>query len=221
MKKTIYEGEAVVLWREGKIQKVLASGRHRYSLWRNEKITTVNVQAQEYLCQVQDYATKDNLTVRFLVRLRAKVGGVAVFQRTLPEAAQELFVQNVAGDVAREFVSQYALDELLGKTRELREAIHTDAGEKLRACGIEIVDVSPISILIPRSLRQAYESELIIKKKAMAELEEARGRTVVLRHLANAATMVEKQPVLLQLLMGQKARQVQFQFDTTKKDTKK
>ena len=94
MKKTIYEGEAGVLWREGKIQKVLASGRHRYSLWRNEKITTVNVQAQEYLCQVQDYATKDNLTVRFLVRLRAKVGGVAVFQRTLPEAAQELFVQN-------------------------------------------------------------------------------------------------------------------------------
>lgn len=221
MKKTIYEGDAGVLWRKGKIQKVLGNGRHRYSLWRGEKITTVNTQTQEYTCQVQDYATKDNLTVRFMIRLRVQVSDPAAFLRALPENTHGLFVQNAASDAARVFVAKYSLEDLLGKTVELREAAQREAGEKLREAGMEITELSPVSILIPRSLRQAYEAELVIKKKALAELEEARGRTAVLRHLANAATMVEKQPVLLQLLMGQKARQVQFQFDTTKRGDKK
>lgn len=80
--------------------------------------------------------------------------------------------------------------------------------------------MSPPNLLIPRSLRQAFEAEVTARKRAVADLEEARGRTAVLRHLANAAARVEQQPALLQLLMGQKAKHVQFQFMAEKKQSK-
>ena len=195
----------------------LAPGKHRYSFWRNEKVTTFITQDQEYICEIQEFSTLDNLTVRFSIHMRANITDVIAFRRALPEMTHEQYIRNVAIDSARAYVSNVSLDELLEHKLSLHERISNDVTKTLQQIGMSLIAVSPISILIPRSLRQAFEAELSVKKKAAADLEEARGRTAVLRHLANAATMVEKQPVLLQLLMGQKARQVQFQFDTTKK----
>ena len=216
MKKTIYEGESGILWRNGAIVRSLGTGKHRYSLWRNEKITTVNIQQQEYMCPVQEYSSKDNLTVRFAIRLNTRISNVIALRRALPEGTQEQFICNAAIDSARSFLLDVTLDELLARKSEFQGFVAKEAARKLKGIGVDLVDVSQISILIPRSLRQAFEAEMSIKKKALADLEEARGRTAVLRHLANAATMVENQPVLLQLLMGQKARQVQFQFVSDK-----
>ncbi len=213
MKKTIYEGEVGIVWKNGVIVRRVNSGRHAYSLWRNEKITTVNIQRQEYLCQVQEYTTKDNLTVRFSVLVYAQIRDAIRFRKEIPEHTHEMYIKNQTCNSARSLFAAYTLDELLDKSDQLHILIAEKVSPKLKDIGIELIEIAPISVLIPRTLRQAFEAEISVRKRAVADLEEARGRTAVLRHLSNAAGMVEKQPVLLQLLMGQKARQVQFQFD--------
>jgi hypothetical protein len=76
--------------------------------------------------------------------------------------------------------------------------------------------LSPLSVILPRNLKAAVEGELVARKKSQADLEEARGRTAVLRHYANAAKLVADQPELLKLLLGQKAKSLQVQFSDEK-----
>ena len=115
-------------------------------------------------------------------------------------------------------VAALTLEELLEKDlSELQQRIMTEANERLKEVGLTIGRIEPLALLLPRSLRQAFEAEVVARKRAAADMEEARGRTAVLRHLANAARQVEQQPVLLQLLMGQKAKHVQFLFDAQQK----
>ena len=118
-------------------------------------------------------------------------------------------------DSARTHVATSTLDELLANDTSIDAVIYENTKKVLSDYGLTPLSVSPVSILIPRSLKVAFEAKISAQKKAEADLEEARGRTATLRHLANAADLVEKRPVLLQLLLGQKARNVQFTFDKT------
>ncbi len=129
-------------------------------------------------------------------------------------------IQNTVSDIARAYVATCTLDELLANDTTIDTVIQKEAGKVLNDYGMTLLSVSPISILIPRSLKVAFEAKISAQKKSEADLEEARGRTATLRHLANAADLVEKRPVLLQLLLGQKARNVQFTFDKTDRKDK-
>jgi hypothetical protein len=46
----------------------------------------------------------------------------------------------------------------------------------------------------------------------LADLEEARGRTAVLRHYANAAELIKDKPEIMQLMLGQKAKNIHIDF---------
>lgn len=213
MYKIIKEGECGVLWKKGKIAKVLEPGSHRYVWWLGERLDVVEVRPIDYLCQIQEYTTKDNMAVRFFIRASAKVSDAAQLMRSVEYLLLDSKVQSILSDVARKFVMTKTLDELLEGSANFNEVIFDSSVDSLKTIGVQLEAVSPVSILLPRSLKQAYEAMISAQKKSQADLEEARGRTATLRHLANAADMVEKRPILLQLLLGQKARNVQFQFN--------
>lgn len=217
MRKIIYEGETGILWKRGVIAKVLKPGLHRYSLLLGSRVEVFSVQPTDIVCETQQYSTKDNLIVRFSMSGQYKIVDPILYRKNVSEESRFRLVQTILVGVARKIIASNTLDDILAEANKLDEKIIEQARKKIDGLGIEILIVAPISVLIPRSLSQAYEAEVYARKKAIADLEEARGRTVVLRHLANAAEMVEKRPVLLQLLMGQKARQVQFQFNDREK----
>ncbi len=214
MRRTINEGTRGILLRKGIIVKELEPGRHRYAYtFRNERIVVVSTKPVAYVSGFQEYSTKDNLTVRFFIRMSVQIADATKLLRMAEYEQLEDLVTSIASDVARADIATKTLDELLDSATRLEETIANDAEKHLAEYGVKVLEVSPVSILIPRSLKVAFEAKVSAKKKAEADLEEARGRTATLRHLANAAELVEKRPVLLQLLLGQKARNVQFTFD--------
>ncbi len=213
MHKIVNEGEVAVLYKQGVISKVLQPGKHRYAFFRGQRLVQVSVLVTDYVCPVQEYGTKDNLIVRFTIRAQARVSDPTILLRTTRYEQLDELVRNSLCDSAAGVVAEKTLDEVLENAAILNKLIENNATKTLEKHGVVIGMVSPVSVLIPRSLRQAFEAQLVAKKKAIADLEEARGRTATLRHLANAAEMVENRPILLQLLLGQKARNVQFQFN--------
>lgn len=212
MRKIIKEGEIGILWKKGIITMLLEPGLQRYSLMGSQRIEVFSTQAQDIVCETQQYTTNDNLVVRLSINAKYKIVDAIMYRKNVSEDSRYRVAHNLLIGVARKLIASKSLDDLLANTYKLDEEITTHARQKMTDLGLELMEVAPISVLIPRSLSQAYEAEVYARKKAAADLEEARGRTAVLRHLSNAADMVEKRPVLLQLLMGQKARQVQFQF---------
>lgn len=216
MRKIIKEGECGVLWKKGKITKVLEPGSHHYAWWFGERLDVIEVRPVDYLCLIQEYTTKDNMAVRFFIRASVRVSDAAQLMRSVEYLLLDSKVQSVLSDAARKLVMTKTLDELLEDAANFNETIFDASAESLKSIGLQLDAVSPVSILLPRSLKQAYEAMISAQKKSQADLEEARGRTATLRHLANAADMVEKRPILLQLLLGQKARNV-FSFSLMKK----
>lgn len=221
MRKIIKEGEAGVLWRNGIIKRRLEPGKHHYGFWRGERVETISTLSTDFLAQTAEYTTSDSLVVRFSIHARIKVVDPIILRKTMVFENVAQYVPNLLADEARKIVRIMTLDEIVSPSDNVDETLFKNCNKILAASGLGLEAISPLIILIPRSLRQAFEAELTAKKRAIADLEEARGRTATLRHLANAADIVEKRPILMQLLLGQKARNIQFQFDQTSKNTKK
>ncbi len=210
MHKIVPEGFAGLLWKRGKIVRELPAGRYRYSVWLNQRIDLVDVRTTQLSTMPEEYATKDNLTVRCASTVTWHVASAAHQVRTTADAT--MLIRTKMTDGLRAEISKFTLDELLPKLNEVHASVEESLKKELHTAGVAIEALSPLNLLIPRSLRQAFEAEVVARKRAVADLEDARGRTAVLRHLANAASQVEEHPALLQLLMGQKAKSVQFQF---------
>ena len=220
MRITIKEGEVGVLWKKGIISRTLEPGKHRFSLLLGNRVDSIATLPVDYVCQTGEYTTSDNLTVRFFLRARIDISDPIMLLRAMTYDQLNSYISNTLSDTARRIVLSGTLDDLLAVSAEFDQRIQQKCTPIFAKVGLHLEAVSPVSILIPRSLKQAFEAELAAKKKAIADLEEARGRTATLRHLANAAEMVEKRPILMQLLLGQKARNVHFQFNEHEKHSK-
>lgn len=75
--------------------------------------------------------------------------------------------------------------------------------ETLRAIaaemGLEVRSAAVKDLMVSGSLKEAFSKVARAKQKGLAALEKARGESTALRHLANAAKMMEKNPQLYQL----------------------
>jgi regulator of protease activity HflC (stomatin/prohibitin superfamily) len=218
MRKTVPEGYIGLFWKRGKILRELPAGSYRHSALLGQKIQLVDVRSAQLATMPEEFATKDNLNVRCVLTVTYHVTGPSTLVRTTADALS--FMRTQMADALRSEISQLTLDELLPKVSEIHAAAEQTLKQAFEKAGISLDTLSPLNLLIPRSLRQAFEAEVTARKRAVADLEEARGRTAVLRHLSNAAAQVEQQPALLQLLMGQKAKHVQFQFIADEKPGK-
>ena len=67
-------------------------------------------------------------------------------------------------------------------------------------------------------MQNAIDAQEVARQRAKAELEEARGRTAVIRHYANIAKVTKDNPDLLRLLLGQKAKSINVAFDATSRN---
>lgn len=211
MHKTINEGQVGLFWKRGKIVRELPAGRHRYWFVAGQRIDIIDVRTTQFSTVSEEYATKDNLTVRCSLTISWSVKNATTMVRTTADP-NALISTKVINEL-RTQINKLTLDGLLEKISKVHEVVVETATKELLKAGIKLDDLSPLNLLIPRSLKLAFEAEVAARKRAVADMEEARGRTAVLRHLANSASMVEQHPALLQLLIGQKAKNVQFQFN--------
>ena len=218
MRKTIKEGFVGILWRHGIIIKELPPGRHWTWALLGQKIDIFDGRPTQQSLPFEEYATKDNLTVRCSVTATWSIASATTMVKSTADSS--IVIKTCITDSLRSEISKLTLENLLPKVTNIHKSVEEATAKQLKKTGISLESLSPLNLLLPRSLKQAFEAEVAARKRAVAGLEEARGHSAVLRHLANTASLVEKQPALLQLLMGQKAKHVQFQF-TAEEATKK
>jgi regulator of protease activity HflC (stomatin/prohibitin superfamily) len=194
--ETVPEGFSTLLYRRGRFVRVLTPGAHW--MWRQGHTTqqvdmrerSVTVPGQEVLSQEQ---------------VGLKVSVAARFSVTAPELALHR-VQNylealyLAVQLAlREEVARHPLEELVAGRVDLGQRMRERVAEQARAFGLSVVAVEVKDVMLPADLRRAFAEALKTRKEAQARLEKARGESATLRHLANAARMVEQNPTLLNL----------------------
>ena len=191
MKKIILENQLGVLIHKGKFVRELQPGQVRYSLFLGQQVQVFDVRPM-YTAVSDTYMTRDQLGTTLTVGLTYVVASPITYLRTVNDPYN--LIRTTIVDLVRAWALNLTLDELLEKQSELKEKLEKSVPAELKKYGLRLDGVSAPVVALPRGLKQAMEAKIVAAKKAQADMEEARGRTAVLRHYANAADEAVEAP---------------------------
>ena len=195
--RVVKQYERGVLFRFGKLRSVREPGFNMI-IPIADRMTKVSLRIVTMVLQPQEVITKDNVTV--------KVDAVVYFKVIDPEKAV-INVQNyqratiqLALTTLRSVLGQSDLDDLLSKRDQInirmRDIIEEQTEEPwgVRAMLIEVKDV-----LLPETMQRAMAKQAEAEREKRAKIIHAHGEQQAAKTLAEAAEIMQSQPVSLQL----------------------
>src|SRR5436309_3266330 len=151
---------------------------------------TLNIPPQEVI-------TKDNVPVR--------VNAVAYFRIVQP---QEAIVQvenfmvatsQIAQTTLRSVLGQHQLDELLSEREKINAILQEIIDEATAPWGIKVSIVEVKDVEIPQGMQRAMARQAEAERERRAKVINAEGEYQASERLKDAANVIEKHPVALQL----------------------
>jgi regulator of protease activity HflC (stomatin/prohibitin superfamily) len=192
----VQEWERVLVYMDGRFERVLGPGRHRVAA-RRRRVVPVLVRPRLLVVPLQEVLTADGLAVKVSLTVASRI---AEPRRWFEAFADSDSVVYAALQVAlREAVSARTLEGLLAARGTLAEDVRERAGSSAEAVGVDLDAVSLRDVVVPVELRRAAAELATARAQGQAALERARSEVAATRALANAARMVAEQPGLLQL----------------------
>jgi regulator of protease activity HflC (stomatin/prohibitin superfamily) len=193
---TVMEWQRVLLFVDGRLDRVLEPGRHRY---RQSRSTLVTVEMRPRLLTVngQELLTRDGISLRVSAVVTWAVADPVLFETGAESAPQVLY--SAIQEVLRDLVSAASLEDLLASRDRLSAGMSEALAERATAVGITVKEAHTRDLMLPGELRRAAQETLLARERGRAQLEQARAEAAALRTLANSARLLEEHPSLLHL----------------------
>ncbi|MBN2500196.1 MAG: slipin family protein [Anaerolineales bacterium] len=192
----IFEYERGLLFKNGKFERVLGPGRHRYSHW-SMSIQKVGIRSRMVTLPGQEVLSADNVGIKVSMVCQYKVDDPYRAFVAVENYAQVIYAELQVA--LRNLVGETPIEEFLTKRAEIGEALLERTQTKASAYGILLESVAVKDIMFPGELKRIFAQVVNAKMEGLAALERARGESAALRNLANTANLLEKNPGLLQL----------------------
>jgi regulator of protease activity HflC (stomatin/prohibitin superfamily) len=151
---------------------------------------TLNIPPQEVI-------TKDNVPVR--------VNAVAYFRIVAPKDAivqiENFMVatSQIAQTTLRSVLGQHQLDELLSEREKINAILQGIIDEQTAPWGIKVSIVEVKDVEIPQSMQRAMARQAEAERERRAKVINAEGEYQASERLKDAAVVIEKHPIALQL----------------------
>lgn len=214
MKITIPEGFVGILTEKGLFKDALQPGRHKYRrIWLHQNVEIVDIRFTTFSRHLP-LTTADNILISASFQITYKVADPRLYKTVSSDPIQYLSSQIEEVMVVR--FGRVKHDEMDTKLSEVLADAVEAINSKVKEVGLNIVSMTSPIVTLPKNIRNSIDAQVSAKIKALADLEEARGRTAVLRHYANTTDMLKDRPEVLQLLLGQKAKNVHIEFSDRK-----
>lgn len=188
--------ERTLLFRNGKFVTLLEPGAH-WLLWPTSGAIPVDIRPRTDTVPGQEVLSADNVSVKISVVLRYRVADPLQAVRSAQSFAGALYLE--AQVLVRDIVASLPIEELLAKRDHVASTLRAQLAPRAAALGLDLEMVGLKDIMFPGPLKRIFAQVVEARKSAQAALEKARGETATLRHLANAARLVEGNPALLML----------------------
>lgn len=200
----IYDWQIGLFYRNGQFVSTKSAGKYRLRTFLNEEIMVYGVRPTTTPFNAGEVQSADKIGVTIYGNIRRKI--VDPKKLINVSADNESLIREWATAIVKQFAIKLSIEDLLNSSDQMSKKIESELSKKLKDVGIEIVETPVITMILPRSIKRALEFEIVAKKRALAELEEARGKTATLRHLANSSKLIQENPALYKLLLSQKVR---------------
>src|SRR5262245_33350781 len=178
-----------------------------------EKAVRVDLRTVTMDVPAQDVITKDNVSV--------KVNAVLYFRvldpnRAVTEVENYLFASSQnAQTTLRSVCGEVELDDLLAEREKINTQLQTIIDQHTEPWGIKVVQVAIKHIDLPEEMRRAMARQAEAERERRAKVIAAEGEYQASQRLAEAAAIMAKEPITLQLRYLQTLAEIASENNST------
>jgi len=170
------------------------------------RVVTIDVPKQEIM-------TRDNVP--------ATVDAVVYFRVVDPNAAV-VKVENfwkatslIAQTTLRSVLGQSPLDDLLSQRDIINQKLQEIIDKQTEPWGIKVTGVEVKEVALPESMKRAMAKQAEAERERRAKIVNAEGEFQAAEKMVQAAAMISKEPIALQLRFLQTMREISSEHNTT------
>jgi regulator of protease activity HflC (stomatin/prohibitin superfamily) len=170
------------------------------------RVVTIDVSKQEVM-------TRDNVP--------ATVDAVVYFRVVDPVAAV-IKVENfwkatslIAQTTLRSVVGQAELDDLLSHRDKINQTLQEIIDRQTDPWGVKVTSVEIKDVSLPESMKRAMAKQAEAERERRAKVVNAEGEFQAAEKMVQAAAMISKEPIALQLRFLQTMREISNEHSTT------
>jgi regulator of protease activity HflC (stomatin/prohibitin superfamily) len=178
-----------------------------------ERIVRIDLRTVTLDIPPQDVITKDNVTVKVSAVLYFRVVDPS---RAVTEVANYLFAtMQLSQTTLRSVGGQTELDELLSQRDKLNARIQEIVDSQTEPWGIKVTLVELKNIDLPQDMQRAIAAQAEAERERRAKVIAAEGEFQASQRLAEAAEIMSKSPITLQLRYLQTLKEIATDHNST------
>ena len=170
------------------------------------RIITMEIPSQRIM-------TKDNVSIDITAVAYYKI--VKVDRSVLEIENVHSAVNQISQTTVRNVIGQFSLDQLLSHTSDINTQIKNVIDKHTEAWGVQVTAVEIKDILLPENMQRAMAKEAEAERERRAKIVAAEGEMQAATKLGEAADIITKHPVALQL----RTLQTMVEISTEKSST--
>lgn len=178
-----------------------------------ERMVKVTMRTVTMAIPSQKIITKDNVSI--------DIAAVAYYHVVDPEKAviaiEDVFsaVNQISQTTVRNVVGQFKLDQLLSQTVDINLQIKNVIDSHTTPWGAEVTAVEIKDITLPENMQRAMAKEAEAERERRAKIVAAEGEFQAAEKLGQAADLISKHPVALQLRTLQTMAEISVEKNST------
>jgi regulator of protease activity HflC (stomatin/prohibitin superfamily) len=178
-----------------------------------EKMSRIDLRTVTLDIPPQDVITRDNVTVKVSAVLYFRVVDPS---RAVTEVANYLFAtMQLAQTTLRSVGGQAELDELLSQREKVNARIQEIVDLQTEPWGIKVTLVELKNIDLPQDMQRAIAAQAEAERERRAKVIAAEGEFQAAQRLAEAAEIMGKSPITLQLRYLQTLKEIASENNST------
>jgi len=210
--RILREYERGVIFRLGKLQGAKGPGLI-FLIPMIDKMVKIDLRVVTIDVPKQEVMTKDNVP--------ATVDAVVYFRVVDPNSAV-VKVENfwkatslIAQTTLRSVLGQSALDELLSQRDVINQKLQEIIDKQTEPWGIKVTSVEIKEVSLPDSMKRAMAKQAEAERERRAKVVNAEGEFQAAEKMVQAAALIAKEPIALQLRYLQTMREMASEHNTT------
>ncbi|HYK89453.1 MAG TPA: slipin family protein [Acidobacteriota bacterium] len=207
------EYERGVVFRLGRLLPEAKGPGLIFIFWPVYKLVRVSLRTITLEVPPQDIISRDNVSV--------KVNAIVYFRvmnapRAIVEVENYLYATSqLAQTTLRSVLGEVELDDLLSKREKLNVKLQEILDQHTDAWGIKVSLVEVKQVDLPQEMQRAMVKQAEAEREKRAKIIHADGEFQAAAKLAEAATVINKEPVALQLRYLQTLTEIGVEKNTT------
>jgi regulator of protease activity HflC (stomatin/prohibitin superfamily) len=196
----VFEYERGILYSGGRFQRILEPGAY-WCLTPTTTILKLDLRPRFVSITGQEVLSADNVSLKVSLAAKYQIIDPLTAAHTSSNYQEALYLELQM--VLRELIGAVKIDELLAQRQVLSAQLLERTAPAIQELGLKLLSVGIKDVMFPGDLKRMFAQVVKAQKEGLAALEKARGESAALRHLANAAKMLEHNPTLMQLRLLQ------------------